>query len=221
MALTCPRCETDVPNEAQYCPYCSLPKPRRGFAGAAENNPEETNFEGHSKPPVAVAFKKAKVAVAFKKAKKESKKPAKRSASRPGKPPRKLRLSVLGVASLVALFSAGVYIFILPLVLSDQAEPKTVSTALDHLKKLPSSEPGVTIDARLARELETSRRVGNLAAYKGWTVHPIKGTKARVVFAFSYIEVGDVHQSAEWIADLTHNTFAPQTELAATVYGKQ
>jgi len=31
MALTCPRCETDVPNEAQYCPYCSLPKPRRGL----------------------------------------------------------------------------------------------------------------------------------------------------------------------------------------------
>ena len=212
MALTCPRCETDVPNEAQYCPYCSLPKPRRGFAEAAEDNPEATKFEGHSKPPVAVAFKKAK---------KESKKPAKRSASRPGKPPRKLRLSVLGVASLVALFSAGVYIFIVPLVLSDQAEPKTVLTALDHLKKLPSSEPGVTIDARLARELETSRRVGNLAAYKGWTVRPIKGTKASVVFAFSYVEVGDVHQSAEWIADLTHNTFAPQTELAATVNGKQ
>ena len=222
MALTCPRCETDVPNEAQYCPYCSLPKPRRGFAEAADDKPDdETNFEGHSKPPVAVAFKRAKVAVAFKKVKKESKKPAKRSASRPGKPPRKLRLSVLGVASLVALFSAGVYIFIVPLVYSDQAEPKTVLTALDTLKKLPSSDPGVTIDARLARELETSRRVGNLAAYKGWTIRPIKGTKARVVFAFSYIEVGDVHQSAEWIADLTHNTFAPQTELAATVHGKQ
>src|SRR5882724_3061554 len=212
MALTCPRCETDVPNEAQYCPYCSLPKPKRGFAEAAEDKPEETNFKQHSKPPVAVAFKKAK---------KESKNQAKRSASRPAKPPRKLRLSVLGVASLVALFSAGVYIFIVPLVYSEQAEPKTVLTALDNLKKLPSSELGVTIDARLLRELETSRRVGNLAAYKGWTVRPIKGTSARVVLAFSYVEVGDVHQSAEWIADLTHNTFTPQTELAATVHGKQ
>lgn len=213
MALTCPRCETDVPNEALYCPYCSLPKPRRGFADAAEEKPkEETNFERHSKPPVAVAFKRAK---------NKKSKSAKRSASRPGKPPRKLRLSVLGVASLVALFSAGVYIFIVPLVYSNQAEPKTVLTALDNLKKSPSSEPGVTIDARLLRELETSRRVGNLAAYKGWTVRPIKGTKASIVFAFSYVEVGDVHQSAEWIADLTHNTFTPQTELAATVHGKQ
>jgi hypothetical protein len=219
MTLTCPRCETDVPNEAQYCPYCSLPKPKRGFAAAAEDKPEETNFKQNSKPPVAVSFEKAKVAGAFKKAKKESKKPATRSAARPGKPPRKLRLSVLGVASLVALFSVGVYIFIVPLVYSDQAEPKTVLTALDNLKKLPSSEPGVTIDARLLRELETSRRVGNLAAYKGWTVRPVKGTSARVVFAFSYVEVGDVNKSAEWMADLTHNIFTPQTELAVAVHG--
>ena len=221
MALTCPRCETDVPNEAQYCPYCSLPKPRRGFAEAAEDNPEATKFEGHSRPPVAVAFKKAKGAVIFKNAKNESKKPAKRSASRAGKPPRKLRLSVLGVASLVALFSAGVYIFIVPLVYSGQAEPKAVLAALDNLKKSPSSEPGVTIDARLLRDLETSRRVGNLAAYKGWTVRPIKGTSARIVFAFSYVEVGDVNKSAEWMADLTHNIFTPQTELAVAVHPKE
>ena len=217
MALTCPRCETDVPNEAQYCPYCSLPKPKHGFAEAAEDKPEEANFKQHSKPPVAVAYKKAKVAVAFKKAKKESKKPAKRTA----KPRRKLRLSVLGVASLVALLSAGVYIFIVPLVYSGQAEPKTVLTALDNLKKSPSSEPGVTIDARLLRELETSRRVGNLSAYKGWTVRPIKGTSARVVFTFSYVEVGDVNKSAEWMADLTHNIFTPQTELAVAVHAKE
>jgi len=221
MALTCPRCETDVPNEAQYCPYCSLPKPKRGFAEAVEEKPEETNFKQHSKPLVAVASKKARVAVAFEKAKKENKKPAKRSASRPGKPARKLRLSVLGVASLVALFSAGVYIFIVPLVYSGQAEPKAVLAALDNLKKSPSSEPGVTIDARLLRELETSRRVGNLTAFKGWTVRPIKGTSARIVFAFSYVEVGDVNKSAEWMADLTHNIFTPQTDLAVAVHAKE
>ena len=236
MALTCPRCETDVPDEAQYCPYCSLPKPRRGFTDAAQDKPDETNSDEHPRSPVAVALKRPNkernklpkkgdgkdfFGVASKRAKNERSKPAKRSASRPGNPPRKLRLSVLGVASLVALFSAGVYIFVVPLVYSDQAEPKTVLAALDNLKRLPSSEPGVTIDARLLRELETSRRVGNLAAYKGWTVRPIKGTKARVVFAFSYVEVGDVQESAEWVADLTHNTFTPQTELAATVHGKQ
>ena len=236
MALTCPRCSTDVPNEAQYCPYCSLPKPRCGFTDAAQDKPDETNSNEHPKSPVAVALKRPNkernklpkkgdgnsfFGATSKKAKNERSKPAKRSASRPGKPPRKLRLSVLGVASLVALFSAGVYIFIVPLVYSEQAEPKTVMTALDNLKRLPSSEPGVTIDARLLRELESSRRVGNLVSYQGWTKRQIKGTSARVVFVYSYDEVGNVHQSAEWIADLTNSTFIPQTELAVAVHGKQ
>jgi hypothetical protein len=208
MALTCPRCGTDVPNEAQYCPYCSLPKPKRGFAGAVQDKPEETTLAEHPKPPVAVAFRKAN---------NESKKPAKRSTERPGKPPRKFRVSILSAAALVALFSVGIYIFVVPMVYSEQAEPKTVLSALDKLRRMPSNEPGLTLDARLLHEIETSRRVGNLAGYQGWTVRPIKGTKARVVLAFSYVEVGDVHQSAEWIADLTNNTFTPQTDLATWV----
>jgi hypothetical protein len=55
-------------------------------------------------------------------------------------------------------------------------------------------------------------------AYQGWTVRPIKGTKSKVVFTFSYVEVGEVHQSAEWIADLNNNTFTPQNERAAAVF---
>lgn len=206
MVLTCPRCGTDVPSKAQYCPYCSLPKPKRGFAAAIKDNLEETTPSELPKPQVAIRT-----------ATKERNKPAKRSTARPGKPPRKLRLSVLSVAALVALFSAGIYIFVVPMVYSEQAEPKTVLSALEKLRKTPSNEPNVTIDARLLRELETARRVRNLVAYQGWTVRPIKGTKAKVVLAFSYVEVGDVHQSAEWIADLNNNTFTPQTELAAAV----
>jgi hypothetical protein len=200
-----------VPNEALYCPYCSLPKPKRGFAAASEDKPETTNSAEHRKPPVAVAFRRAN---------NQSNKPAKRSGSHPGNPSRKLRLSVLSVAALVALFSVGIYIFVVPMVYSEQAEPKTVLSALDKLRQMPSNEPGLTIDARLLRELEASRRVGNLVGYQGWTVRPIKGTKARVVLAFSYVEVGDVHQSAEWVADLTNRTFTPQTELAAAVFNR-
>jgi hypothetical protein len=200
-----------VPSEVLYCPYCSLPKPKRGFAAAIKDEPEETTPAEPLKPQVAV-----------RRATKERYKPAKRSTVRPGKAPRKLRLSVLGVAALVALFSVGIYTFVVPMVYSEQAEPKTVLAALDKLRKTPSNEPNLTIDARLSRELETARRVGNLVAYQGWTVRPIKGTKSKVVLAFSYVEVGDVHQSAEWIADLTTNTFTPQNELAAAVFnGKQ
>ena len=211
MALTCPRCGTDVPTAALYCPYCTLPKPKRGFVAAAQDQPEETAPEEHSipPPPVRTAVKE--------RPNKERPKFVKRSAARPGKPRRQLRLSVIGVTALVAVFSVGAYIFVAPLVYSEQAEPKTVLAALDKLRKTPSNEPGLTIDARLSRELEVSRRVKNLVSYQGWTIRPIKGTKTKVVLAFSYVEVGDVHQSAEWIADLSDGVFTPQNELATAV----
>jgi hypothetical protein len=117
--------------------------------------------------------------------------------------------------------SAGIYIFVVPLVYSEHAEPKVVMSALDKLRKLPSSEPGLTIDARLTRELETARRVKNLVSYQGWTVRPIKGTSTRVLIAFCYQEVGDINNRAEWIADLTNDTFTPQTDLAAAVYTRK
>jgi hypothetical protein len=115
MALTCPRCGTDVPSEVLYCPYCSLPKPKREFAAAIKDKPEETT------PP-----ERPKPSVASRSAKKDDNRSAKRSTARPGKPPRKLRVSVLSVAALVALFSVGIYIFVVPMVYSEQAEPKTV-----------------------------------------------------------------------------------------------
>jgi len=210
MALTCPRCGTDVPNEALYCPYCSLPKPKRGFAAETEGNPVEAKPAEQLNPRLA-----------FKSSSKGSNKPAKRSTARPGKPPRRLHASTLSIAAIVALLSVGIYVFVVPMVYSDKAEPKTVLAALDKLRKSPSSEAGLTIEARLSRDLETARRVKNLVAYQGWIVRPIKGTKNKVMLVFSYEEVGDIHQSAEWIADLTNNTFTPQTELAVTVYGKQ
>lgn len=211
MSLTCPRCETDVPSEALYCPYCSLPKPRSGYAVDEEANPEETKCTEQPKPPVGL---------------RSSNKESTRSSSRPIKTsrtttPRRLRLPVVSVAALVALLSAGIYIFVVPLVYSNEAEPKVVLSALNALRRMPSNEAGLTIDARLTRELETARRVKNLVSYQGWTVRPIKGTATKVLLVFSYQEVGDVNKRAEWIADLTTNTFIPQTDMAAAIHGKQ
>jgi hypothetical protein len=107
------------------------------------------------------------------------------------------------------------------MVFSEHAEPKIVLAALDKLRKAPSNEPGLTIDGALTRELETVRRVGNLAAYQGWVVRPIKGTKTKVVLVFSYEEAGNTSQNAEWIADLKAGTFTPQTELATKIAGPQ
>src|SRR5262245_33550101 len=221
MSLSCPRCGTDVPSEALYCPYCSLPKPKHGFIAAEAETPAQamatvTTSELHQpvmhKPRRSVQRTSAKT--------ERPAKSAKRSPSRPAKPPRNFRVSVLSIAALVALLCVGLYIFIVPLVYSETAEPGVVLSALDKLRHLPSNEPEVNVDARLSRELETSRRVKNLVSYQGWTVRPVKGTKNKVVLVFSFEEVGGVRQSAEWIADLNSYTFTPQTELAETVSAK-
>ena len=219
MALTCPRCGTDVPSDALYCPYCSLPKPKRGFVEAAEEPETKAAVPSTNPEPPQPVIRKARPPQ--RNAKKETPtRSARRSPTRPAKQPRNLRVSVLSIAGLMALLCVGLYIFVVPMLYSENAEPKVVLAALDKLRRQPSSEPEVTVDARLSRELETSRRVKNLVAYQGWTVRPIKGTKNRVVLAFSYEEVGGVRQSAEWIADLSDNTFTPQTELAETVSAK-
>lgn len=208
MALTCPRCGTEVPSEALYCPYCSLPKPKSAPAAAVDAVSEETKRAAQPNPsasPKSISKDR------------KSSRPAKASQAETA---RRLRLPVVSIAVLVALLSVGVYIFVVPLVYSGQAEPKVVLSALNNLRRMPSSEAGLTIDALLARELETSRRVKNLISYQGWTVQPIKGTTTRVLMVYSYQEVGDVNKRAEWIADLTNNTFTAQTDLASSMSAK-
>src|SRR5215813_7909230 len=221
MALSCPRCGTDVPNEALYCPYCSLPKPKRGFvegqneplaaAGTSANSSEHKQPVAH-KPRRSVHRPSART--------EHPAKSVKRPQSLSKKPPRNLRVSVVSVAASVALLCVGLYIFVVPMVYSETAEPRVVLSALEKLRHLPSNEPEVTVDARLSRELETSRRVKNLVSYQGWTVRSVKGTKNKVILVFSFEEVGGVRQSAEWLADLNSSTFTPQTDLAETVSAK-
>lgn len=214
MPLTCPRCETNVPDEALYCPYCNLPKPKSGFVAADHKKAEET---APNEPKSPVVFRKTGTAASNRVA---SSSPSK-SLSRARKPARRLRLPVLTAAALVPLLCVGAYMYVLPLVRSQGPEPKTALAALDKLRHMPSNEPGVTIDARMTRELERLRKARNLVSYQGWTVQPIKGTTTKALLIFSYQEVGDVQHRAEWVADLTNNTFTPQTELAAAIYGKQ
>lgn len=195
--MVCPRCSTNVSAEALYCSYCNLPKPKAGFAA-----------EGTTTPPNRPAAQKA--------ANKRSK-PSGGPVDRQRSAKRKVHWAVVAGAALLAVISVGVYIFVAPLVHSNGVEPKLALSALDKLKHMPSNDPDVTIDARLTGEIEKSKRVGNLVGYQGWTLHPIRGTKTRVLLVFSYREVGNTEQRAEWLADLNANTFAPQTELAKTI----
>ena len=202
MSLNCSRCGTDVPREAIYCPYCSLQKPKNGFAAAAP--PAQSTLTEQSKSQSG------------------SNNGRKGSPSRALKKPRttsgrSFRVPV--IAAIVALISIGIYIFVVPMVSSYQAEPKVILSALETLRRMPSNEPGLTIDARLTKDLETSRRVKNLVSSKGWTVQSIKGTKTKVLMVYSYQEVGDVTIRAEWLADLATNTFIPQNDKATAVTG--
>lgn len=214
MPLTCPRCETNVPDEALYCPYCNLPKPKSGFVTEAQKKAEEA---GPNEPKSPVALRKTRPVASNR----TSSPSPNRSFSRARKPAGRLRFPVLTAAALVPLLCVGAYIYVLPMIRSNGAEPKAIVAALDKLRRMPSNEPGVTIDARMTRELEKLRKARNLASYQGWTAQPIKGTKTKALLVFSYQEVGGVQQRAEWVADLTNNTFAPQTELAAAIYGTQ
>lgn len=211
MSFTCSRCGTEVPSGALYCPYCNLQKPKSGYSAGA--HPEEARLREHTKPSIGPKG-------ANKEQKSSSSRPIKTQRDTTVKTPRtttsrSFRLPI--AAAIVALLGVGIYIFVVPLVYSEQAEPKVVLSALETLRRMPSNEPGLTIDARLTRDLETARRVKNLVSYKGWTVQPIKGTKTKVLMVYSYLEVGDVNKRAEWIADLTTNTFIPQSDMATAV----
>jgi hypothetical protein len=201
MSLNCSRCGTDVPREAIYCPYCSLQKPKNGFAPAAPS--EQSKL---TEPKSQSAFNKGRKGSPSRALKKQ------RTTSG-----RSFRVPV--IAAIVALISIGIYIFVVPMISSYQAEPKVILSALETLRRMPSNEPGLTIDARLTKDLETSRRVKNLVSSKGWTVQSIKGTKTKVLMVYSYQEVGDVTIRAEWLADLATNTFIPQNDTATAVTG--
>ena len=198
MTLTCPRCSTNVSEDALYCSYCNLPKPKSGFSGlAAEDQQQQPK---PARPPTSPAAARA------------DHRPRRRQRQR-----RDISIAKLAGIAVIVLLAIGGYVYFAPLARSNEPEPKTVLAALDTLKRMPSNEESLSIDARLNRELERSKRMGNLVGYQGWTVKRIDGTKSKVFLIFSYDEVDHSHHQAEWLADLEHNQFIPQGELAISI----
>lgn len=201
MTLTCPRCSTNVSEDALYCSYCNLPKPKSGFsaipAGQHKQQQQKEQPAKPSKSPVAA---------------RTDHRPRRRQTQS-----RELSVAKMAGVAVIALLAIGGYVYFAPLARSNEPEPKTVLAALDTLKRMPSNEEGLSIDARLNRYLETSKRMRNLVAYQGWTVKRVDGTKSKVILIFSYDEVDHSHHQAEWLADLDHNHFTPQSELAVSI----
>jgi hypothetical protein len=194
--MKCPRCHTIIPIEASHCPDCKLPKPKS--LQARDEGVEQKVEATREKIPLRAGRNNRKQA---------------KHKQRP-----KWVTALAVSAALLLLCGSGLYLVMFFSSLPAEVDPKAALPMLEKLRSSPSSQDGLNVDALLSQELEKSRRVGNLRSFQGWTIRPINGSKTKLLISFSFEETDNVHQRAEWVADLVHNTFVPQTELAAAVY---
>ena len=193
--MNCPRCHSPVSEAASRCPNCNFVKPGRQLdkTHTAHNPARPAPARNKTRPLKSQRAKSAKT--------------------------RPMWVNVVsGLLALVLAAGIGWYIYYFFTHRVSDLDPTLVQPALARLRQAPSTREGMTVDDYLTAQLEKSRKVGNLRQYQGWTIKAISGTRSKVVLAFTYEEKDNSEQRAEWIADLSNNTFTPQTELAAAVY---
>jgi hypothetical protein len=189
--MKCPRCHVEVPTEALRCPDCKLPKPK-SLIGQADKNKTKSQMAAKRKPL---------------------------HGGKPGvKPERKLprwASITAGVVSGLLIAAIGIYAYWYFANRTSELDPHLAQPAMQKLRAMPSKQADLTVDQYLNQELEKSRRVGNLVSVQGWTMRPVQGTRSKMLISFSFQERDNTEQRAEWLADLSHDTFTPQTELAS------
>jgi hypothetical protein len=126
--------------------------------------------------------------------------------------------AILAILSSIVVCGVGGYLGLILLTESKAGNPKPQYEALERLRKMPSSQDGLTVEEFLEQEVKKSRQAGRLVEAEGWSVRLIDESKALI--SFSYEEKDQKQIRAEWIADLKSKTFAPQTDLAAASYKK-
>jgi hypothetical protein len=125
-----------------------------------------------------------------------------------------------GIAAFMLAIGVGFYLVSYLTEKPLELDPNLSQPALAKLRHSPSTQSGLSVDEYMSGQLEKSRRVGNLLKYQGWTVGPIKGSKTKLLIAFSYEERDNTQYRAEWVADVASDTFTPQNELAISAYKK-
>lgn len=192
--MKCPRCHGEVPTEATHCPDCKLPKPKSLV------QKESTKTLSQAAAPRRAAPKSAA--------------PARKPRHKPErKIPRWLSLAA-GALSVMLLAAVGVYVYLYFAKAPGEIDPHLAQPAMQKLRQMPSRQANLTVEQYLNQELEKSRRIGNLASVQGWTLRPVQGSRSKMLIAFSFQERDNTERRAEWLADLTHDTFTPQTEFA-------
>jgi hypothetical protein len=192
--MKCPRCHVEVPTEALRCPDCKLSKPKSLIAQSGKDKKKNQPSARQGSSPNR----------------------------RPGmKPERRLPRwvsIVAGALSVLLLAAVGVYTYIYFSHATYELDPHLARPAMQKLREMPSKQANLTIEQYLNQQLEKSRRVGNLVSIEGWTMRPVQGTRSKMLIAFSFQERDNTEQRAEWLADLSHDTFTPQTELASAAW---
>jgi len=123
------------------------------------------------------------------------------------------------LSSVVGLILIGLGAFLyLSFRSGSELDPTAAKNVLVTLRKLPSSEQGLSVDEKMNAEVKKSKDAGKLIKYEGWTMRPVKGDKNKILIAFTFEEKESGWQRAEWIADTTNNSFAPRTGLASAIY---
>lgn len=195
--MTCPKCRSNVPDASPRCPSCGLNKPKTRLADTGDKPGKWFGERGGKRKTKRVSAR-----------------------SKPAGPSSKTKRMalMLSLSMVMAVLAAGGYWFVWPLFQSYGPEPETAALVLENLRKMPSNQEGLTVEESVTRELEKSRRVGNLVGYQGWSVREAPGDKSKLLVIFSFDEKNNSKQIAEWLADPVSNTYTPQTDLAASVF---
>jgi hypothetical protein len=187
--MRCPKCYTETSNEVLCCPKCNLVTPK---------GRQHLKTKGQ-KP--ALATRKAR----RKKAPKKERKRVPRW------------VTALALIGTVVVCGAGSFFVWLYYIDPQPVDASSPQFAIERLRSRPSKQSGLTVENRLAREVESSRASGQFVELEGWTVTPIDGAKCRVVFSIE--EKEHRYRRAEWMVEMPNGPFLPQTELATEVYG--
>ncbi|HJQ27379.1 MAG TPA: hypothetical protein VKA60_26070 [Blastocatellia bacterium] len=202
--MKCPRCHGEVPTEATHCPDCRLPKPK-SLVAQAENKKDRSQ-------PAAKQTAAKQTGAKGRAA--QARKPRRK---RERKLPRWISLAAGGL-SVVLLAAVGVYVYLYFAKAPGEIDPHLAQPAMQKLRQMPSRQANLTVEQYLNQELEKSRRIGNLASVQGWTLRPVQGSHSKMLIAFSFQERDNTERRAEWLADLAHDTFTPQTEMASNAF---
>ncbi len=153
--MRCPKCHSETPNEAHYCPSCNLATPKGRLAAPKKGTGKRVTSDEKKKFDFADMLPKM-----------------------PG-------TKIWSWVILVAFISAsGFLVYWYVYADSQHLDPKPALNAMNQLRQLPSKEKGKNIDDYLNAEMKKSKEAGQLVSYEGWTIKPYDKSSYLISFSY-------------------------------------